>query len=102
MADQLELNLRRFSYDGEKRGFAFQKFVNWHKIKHIISNGLVEYGYSGVDYNFNVRMLIIIINTNSLKACKAAILYSPYMQGGFDILGRHLHDFVAMNLISSE
>ena len=28
MVAQLDLNMRSFSYDGEKRGFTFQKFVN--------------------------------------------------------------------------
>ena len=80
MAAQLDLNLPNFFYDWGKRGFIFQKFVNWHKRQHIIANGFMEYGYSGVYDNSKVRILVNGINTNALDACKEVILYIPEMQ----------------------
>ena len=96
MAAQLDLNIRSFSYDGEKRGSTFQKFVNLHKVKHMIVDGLMEYGYSGVDYNYKVGILMNGSNTNTLNNCKEAILASPDMQGYFDIVARHFIDFIVM------
>ena len=93
---QIELKLRSFSYDGERRGFYFHKFVSLHKVQHIIYNGLMEYGYSIVDDNSKVRMIINCINTNALDACKEAILAITDMQGDFDIAARHFIDFIAM------
>ena len=46
----------------------------------------MEYGYSGVDDNFKIRMLVNFINANTLDTCKAAILASQDMQGEFDIV----------------
>ena len=93
MVTQLELNMHSFSYDGESKGFTLQKIMNLHKEQHIISYGLMEYGYSGVDNNSRVRMIINGINANALDAFKAAILAIPYMQGYFDILESYLLDF---------
>ena len=58
----------------------------------------MEYGYSVVDDNSKVPMLINGINTNATDAYKADILASPEMQGDFDIYVRHFLDFIAMNL----
>ena len=69
MTAQFELNLRRFYYDGEKRGFNLQKFVNLHKGQHIISDGLIEFGYSGVYENSKLHMLRNGIKTNAIDAC---------------------------------
>ena len=74
MATQLDLKLHIFYYDGENIGFNLHKFVNLHQGQHIIAYELMKYGYSGVDENSKVRMLINGINTNVIKACKAAIL----------------------------
>ena len=77
MAAQLEINIPSFSYDGEKRGFTFQNFVNLHKGQHIISYGLAEYVYSEFDDNSKLCMLIYGINTNALDSGKSVILDSP-------------------------
>ena len=74
----------------------FQKYLTLHKGQHIIDDGLMEYGYSGVDENSKVRVIMNSINTNALNACNAAILYSPYMQEEFDIAARHLIYFIDM------
>ena len=97
MDAQFEIKLPRFSYDGKKRDFTFQKFVSLHKFQHNIFNGLMEYGYSGVDDNFKVRMLMNGKNTNALDTCKASILDNPKMQGEFEITERHFIDFITMN-----
>ena len=96
MAAQFELNLRRFYCGGEKRGFTFQKFVNLHKVQHIISDGLMEFGYSGVDDNSKLHILRNGIKTNAIDACKAAILASLDIQGDFDIAARNFLDFIAI------
>ena len=70
--------------------------MNFHKGQHIIADEFMEYGYSRVDDNSKVRMIMNGINTNSLIAYKADILYSPEMQGGFEISSRHFIDFIAM------
>ena len=81
MAAQLKLKLKlcRFYYDGERRGFSFQKFVNFHKGQHIIADGFMEFGYIRIDDNSKVRMLRGGINTDAIEAYKAAILDSPEM-----------------------
>ena len=76
---KLKLKLRRFYYDGERRGFSFQKFVNFHKGQHIIADGFMEFGYIRIDDNSKVRMLRGGINTDAIEAYKAAILDSPEM-----------------------
>ena len=96
MAAQLYIKLCSLSYDGEGRGFSFQKFVNFHKGQHIISGGLMEYQYSGVDENSMVCMLMNGINTNAPDAYKEAILVSLEMQGGFDIAARNIFGFIAI------
>ena len=55
----------------------FQKYLTLHKGQHIIADGLMEYGYSGVDENSKVRVITNSINTNALNACNAAILDIP-------------------------
>ena len=97
MAAQLNLNMRSFSYYGEKRGFNLQKFVKLHKGQHSINYGLIKYGYSGVDENYKVHILMNGINTNALDAYKAAILDIPEIKGDFDIAERKLIDFIDMN-----
>ena len=62
----------------------------------MIANGLMEYGYSGVDENSKVCMLMNSINTNYLNACKSVILDIPDMQRDFDITARHLLDFITI------
>ena len=98
MATQLDLKLHSFYYDGENRGFNLHKFVNLHQGQHIIADELMKYGYSGVDENSKVRMLINGINTNVIKDCKAAILDIIEIQGDFDISSRHLIEFISMIL----
>ena len=78
---QLDLKVCSFSYDGYKKGFTFQKFLNLHKFQHIIADGLMKYGYSGVYDNSKVRIRINGINTTALNACKSAILSIPDIQG---------------------
>ena len=96
ISNELKLNLHRFSYDGEKRLFISQNFVNFHKGQHIIANGLMKYLYSGFDDNYKVRMLMNVIKTNTLDAFKSFILASPKMQGHFDIAVRHFLEFISM------
>ena len=90
MATQLDLKMCSFYYNGERRGFPFQKLVNLHKGQHIIADGLMEYGYSGIDDNSKLCMLMNGINTNALDDCKASILAIPEMQGDFDIADKTL------------
>ena len=97
MASQRELKLRSFSYDWEKRDFTFQKFVNLHKGQHIIADGLMGYGYSGVDDTSKVIIIMSGINTNALNACKASILAIPEIKGEFDITTRNFIDFISMS-----
>ena len=62
---------------GRREDSPFKTFVVLHKGQHIISDRLIEYGYSGVDDNSRVCMLMNSINTNACDACKSAILDSP-------------------------
>ena len=56
----------------------------------------MEYGYSGVDEKSKVLMLMNGTNTNTLNACKAAILAIPEMKGDFEITERRSLNFIAM------
>ena len=65
------------SYNGEGRRWNFEKCVTHMKDQHQILDGLVEYGYNGVDDSTKVRHLIHGIKTDKLDSTVNAILTDP-------------------------
>ena len=49
MSTRAESRLEKMMYSGEKRNWNFEKYVKVHADQHAILEGLVDYGYAGID-----------------------------------------------------
>ena len=76
--------LQQTTYQGEKRRWNFEKYSRLHKEQHIILEGLVEFGYSGIDSRSKVRYLLGGIKTLELDSVKTQIMSSPALRSDFD------------------
>ena len=56
--------LKNTVYNGEKRRWDFEKYVNTHKQQHSVLEGLTEHGYVGIDPPSKVGYLLDGIQTN--------------------------------------
>jgi hypothetical protein len=72
------------TYIEEGHRWNFEKYVTAMKKHHQILEGLVLYGYSGIDEHTKVRYLLDGIKTNKLEASKSTILFETRYQNDFD------------------
>ena len=58
MSTRAESRLEKTTYSGEKHNWNFEKYVKVHADQHAILEGLVDYGYAGIDERSKVRHLL--------------------------------------------
>jgi hypothetical protein len=63
---EAENKLKNTFYNGERRNWNFEKFVQTHKDQHTAIEGLFQYGYPSLDERTKVRHLIAGIRTTEL------------------------------------
>ena len=84
MSTIAENKLQNTTYTGEKRRFNFERYVQIHVDQHNILDGLVRYGYSGIDERSKVRYLLNGIKTTALDSVKTRILSDSNLRSNFD------------------
>jgi hypothetical protein len=95
MANEAEKTLSSSRYHAEGRTFNFEKLVLMHLKAHIILEGLVEYGYIGIDERSKVRHLMDSIKTKALDAAKAQIMANADLRTDFNACVTLFKDFIA-------
>ena len=84
MANLAERKLIQTTYDGEKKRWNFEKYMTVHTDAHHTLDGLVRYGYAGIDNRSKVRHFIDGIKTNSLDAVKTRIMSDVGLRNDFE------------------
>ena len=97
MAKAAELRLTTLSYSGEQRRWNFQRYVKGHVDQHIILEGLVQYGYAGIDKRTKVRHLMDGIKTTALDPVKSTIIATPEYRHDFDKCVGLFVDFLGLS-----
>ncbi len=96
-----EKALTMISYNGEGRHWNFDKYVTAQKKHHQVLEGLVHYGYSGIDPTTKVRYLMDSIKTKELDVLTGQILGNPMLRSDFDGLVMLYKDFINQSKSSS-
>ena len=94
MSTRAEAKLKDISYSGEKRRRNFEKYFKTHVDQHAILTGLVEHGYSGIEYRSKVQHLIAGIKTKVLDPVKTQIMESATLRNDFDACVNLYKDFI--------
>jgi len=94
MSSQAENTLTTTSYTGEKRNWNFEKYVRIHVDQHSILEGLVPFGYAGIDERSKVRHLISGIKTSVLDNVKTRILSDARLRSDFNGCVNLYQDFI--------
>lgn len=97
MANQSERVIQQSNYDGERKRWNFERYVSLHLEQHAILEGLVQYGYSGIDARSKVRHLMDGIKTDSLNAVKTQIMAQASLRSDFDSCVTLYKDFISQN-----
>jgi len=96
-----EKALAMISYNGERRHWNFDNYVTAQKKHHQIWQGLVCYGYSGIDPTTKVRYLMDGIKTKELDVPTGQILGNPMLCSDFDGSVTLYKDFINQSKSSS-
>ena len=94
MANLAEDKLKNTVYNGEKRRWDFEKYVNTHKQQHSVLEGLTEHGYVGIDPRSKVRYLLDGIKTNQFDAVKTRIMSEERLRSDFDSCVTLYQDYI--------
>ena len=84
MANSAEKRLQIMAYNGEKKRYMFENYIQIHVDQHAILNGLAEHDYSCIDNRRKVRHLMEGIKTRELDLAKTQILSSVPLRRNFD------------------
>ena len=97
MAKAAEERLTTLTYTGEQRRWNFQKYVKGHVDQHIILEGLVQHGYSGIDKRTKVRHLMDGIKCDALNPVKSTIIANQEYRHDFDKCVGLFVDFLGLS-----
>lgn len=97
MAGSAEKVLASSTYKGQSSRYGIEQHIIIHKSAHTILEGLVDYGYTGIDERSKVRYLNDSIKTTKLDAPKAQIMASAELRSNFDNCATLYKDFVAQS-----
>jgi hypothetical protein len=86
--------LKSSVYNGEQRRWDFEKYINMHKSQHMIMEGLVEPGYTGIDPRSKVCYLLDGIKTDKFDSVKTCIMSDATLQNNFDACVTLYQDFI--------
>ena len=98
MANAAEHWLQTLSYTGEQQRWNFECLVNEHQRQHQILEGLVQYGYNGIDKGSKVQYLNNSIKTNKLDSVCVMIMADPALQISFSRAVNLYKDFIQQDL----
>jgi len=93
-ASQAERKLTGTTYDGEKKRWSWEKYVQVHAEQHSILASLEEHGYRGIDDRSKVRFLMDGIKTTTLDSVKTRIMSEPTLSTDFDKCCGLYKDFI--------
>jgi hypothetical protein len=77
MSISAETNMTGTLYNGEKKRFTWETYVQIHTEQHSVLNSLKDYGYPGIDDSSKVHHLLKGINTTESNVCK---MYSTFIK----------------------
>jgi hypothetical protein len=101
MASEAEAKLGSVSYTGKRKKWTWEKYAQIHAKQHAVLNGLIDYGYSGIDNGTKVRMLMAGIKTDTLDTVKAAVLAIPSLHTNYPDAVTLYGDFIKQQKIES-
>ena len=91
----VERKLQNSQYDGERKGWDWDKYVALHKEQHAIMESLTDYGYSGMDNGTKVCHFLQCIKSTELEAAVNVIWAQPEKYGtDFDATMSYLGQMV--------
>ena len=76
-AAEAERKLQTSHYDGEKKGWDWDKYITLHKEQHAIMESLTDYGYSGMNNGTKVGHFLQGIKSIELKAAVNVVWAQP-------------------------
>ena len=94
MATMAKDKLKSTVYNGEQRRWDFEQYINVHKSQHLIMEGLVEHGYTGIDPCSKFCFLLDGIRTDKFDSVKTCIMSDVGLQNNFDACVRLYQDFI--------
>ena len=81
-----QTKLQTSHYDGERKGWDWDKYVTLHKEQHAIMGSLTDYGYSGMDNGAKVCHFLQGIKITELEAAVNVVWAQPEKYGtDFDV-----------------
>jgi hypothetical protein len=84
LASKAEADMSKLRYTGESKRFTFEKYITGHKDCHNVFDGLVQYGYAGMDEPTRVRRFISGINHSALNSVKVQVFATPDIAISFE------------------
>ena len=100
MASKAERVLATSVYHGQSSRYGIEQHILVHKGAHATLEGLMDYGYNGIDPRSKVRYLNDSIKTSKLDAPKSQIMSSAELRSDFDGCATLYKDFVAQSSMS--
>ena len=97
MATRAERVLSTSVYHGQSSRYGIDQHILVHKAAHANLEGLMDYGYTGIDARSKVRYLLDSIKTVKLDAPKSQIMSSAELRSDFDGCATLFKDFVAQS-----
>ena len=93
-AAQAERTLRALTYVKETRNFTFETYITKTVEQHVILEGLMEYGYQGIDDGTKVRLFLEGISAPDLEVVKTRILSDAALSKDFEACSILFKDFI--------
>jgi hypothetical protein len=100
MATMAEDKLKSTVYNGEQRRWDFEQYINVHKSQHLIMEGLVKHGYTGIDSCSKVCFLFDGIKTDKSNSVKSRIMSDVGLRNNFDDCVTLHQDFIKQTVKS--
>ena len=101
MATAAEKKLATVRYDGEKKRWNFERYVRTQVDQHSILEGLVEYGYSGIDERSKVRHLMNGVHAPGMDSVGTQILSTARLRTDFDSCVSLYKDYIKQSKVAS-
>jgi hypothetical protein len=83
MASAAETKMNGTLYNGKKKIFTWETYVQIHTEQHSVLNGLKDYSYAVIGDSSKVRHFLNGIKTTELNVCKTQVMASPSLCDDF-------------------
>jgi hypothetical protein len=81
-------------YHGEMKRFNWEHCTCVHVEQHAVLQGMMEYGYAGIDEQTKVWYLLAGSKTSALTPCTANLMATPDIRNSFDQTAGAIKDFI--------